>query len=251
MKKYLPVFMAAALTGLAAAQPAQAKVIEQGEDSFVTRDKVVVKATPFETWVALLAPGKWWNDSHSWSGESDNMYISAQAGGCFCELLPMPEGAPEGVRRGSALHMTVLQANPPQVLRMRGGLGPLQGEPVDGVLTITISPGDAGTTVMFEYVVGGYMRFKAADIAKAVDGVMSQQLHGLGKLLGPIAPAPVDEAEDESDATPESVPESGPKSGPDSGANDKAPADDDTVAPVKKAQSVDEAFEALADKDPA
>ena len=36
--------------------------------------------------------------------------------------------------------MVVIQAVPRKVLRMRGGLGPLQSEPVDGVLTITLQP---------------------------------------------------------------------------------------------------------------
>lgn len=175
-----------AIASIALAPPLSAKVVEQEEDSFVTRDAATVKAAPYEVWAALIAPAKWWSDTHSWSGDAENMYISAQAGGCFCELMPLAKGAPEGVRRGSAEHMTVLLVDPPKALRMRGGLGPLQSEPVDGVLTITLSPSGTGTAIVFEYAVGGYMRFKADEISKAVDGVMSQQLAGLVKLLGPM-----------------------------------------------------------------
>jgi hypothetical protein len=85
--------------------------------------------------------------------------------------------------------MVVLLADPPQALRMRGGLGPLQSEPVDGVLTITMQPEGEGTRIVWEYAVGGYMRFEVPMISKAVDGVMSQQLSGLAALLGRIEEA--------------------------------------------------------------
>ncbi|MCP5397233.1 MAG: SRPBCC family protein [Sphingomonadaceae bacterium] len=181
------------------APAAQAEVVKQDEDGFVTRDTATVAATPEETWQALIAPGKWWNDGHTWSGSADTMYISAQAGGCFCELFPEDKDAPEGSRRGSVQHMVVLMANPNNVLRMRGGLGPLQSEPVDGVLTVTLKPVDGGTRILWEYVVGGYMRFKVGEIAPAVDMVMSQQLRGLAVHLGPLA-MPEGAAPDSEDA---------------------------------------------------
>lgn len=181
--------LAALFAGFAAlslAVPVQAEVIEESESGFVTRDTAVVAATPYETWAALIAPGKWWNDAHTWSADASNMYISAQGGGCFCELLPERDGAPESVRRGSVQHMVVLLADPPRALRMRGGLGPLQSEPADGVLTITMQPEGEGTKIVWEYAVGGSMRFDVPMISKAVDGVMSQQLAGLADLLGRV-----------------------------------------------------------------
>lgn len=189
MLKFPFVLIAAFAASLLLAQPAAAEVIKQGEVSFVSRNGVLVKADPYEAWQALITPSKWWNSNHTWSADAENLYISPQAGGCFCELLPPPVGAPEGIRRGSAHHMTVVLADPAKALRMRGGLGPLQSEPVEGVLTITLTPTDKGTAIVFEYVVGGYMRFETAEIAKAVDGVMSQQLAGLARLLGPVAAA--------------------------------------------------------------
>ena len=237
MLKFSFARVAACATLLLFAQPVSAEVTDQGEGSFVTRNAVVVKAEPFDAWQALITPSKWWNSSHTWSADAENLYISAQAGGCFCELLPQPKDAPEGVRRGSAQHMTVVLADPGRVLRMRGGLGPLQSEPVQGVLTITLSPSDKGTVIVFEYVVGGYMRFETAEIAKAVDGVMGQQLAGLARLLGPVVPPPG---------------RSGPQVGPEDpadkggeGAGPKPPAPTAKTAPdapTGKAVSVDEAF---------
>ncbi|MCB2089634.1 MAG: SRPBCC family protein [Sphingomonadaceae bacterium] len=184
---------AATMCLLPLATPAQAEVVKQDENGFVVRDSVTVAVEPDEAWQALIAPNKWWNSDHTWSGSAESMYISAQGGGCFCELYPEDKDAPEGTRRGSVQHMVVLMANPGKVLRMRGGLGPLQSEAADGVLTITLKPVDGGTRILWEYVVGGYMRFEITEIAPAVDGVLQLQFGGLAKQLGPLAMA--DEAE--------------------------------------------------------
>src|SRR3546814_6876193 len=51
-------------------------------------------------------------------------------------------------------------------------------------LSIQLKPTDAGAAIRFDYVVGGYMRFKVAEIAPAVDRVLGEQLVGLAKALG-------------------------------------------------------------------
>lgn len=189
------------------AAPLHAEVVEETATGFTTRDAAVVKGTPYEVWLALIAPAKWWNKSHTWSGDAANLYISPQANGCFCELLPPPADAPDEIRRGSALHMTVIQADPGKALRMRGGLGPLQSEPADGVLTVALSKEGEGTRIVWEYVVGGPMRYKVPEISKAVDGVMTQQLRGLARLLGPVeAAAPADAAAAAPEASSKAAP---------------------------------------------
>lgn len=182
------------------AVPAQAEIVEQGPASFVTRDSAAVGAEPQAVWLELISPAGWWNDAHTWSADASNMMLTPQGGGCFCERIPASEDDGAIGLAGSVQHMVVLQAFPRKALRMRGGLGPLQSEPVDGVLTITLKPIDGGTRILWEYVVGGYMRFKTAEIAKAVDGVMSQQLAGLADKLGRIDdPEPGPEAEKEAE----------------------------------------------------
>lgn len=104
------------------------------------------------------------------------------------------------------------------------------------MLTITLNPTAKGTVITFEYVVGGYMRFETAEIAKAVDGVMSQQLRGLAKLLGPTEVTPAQSG-------------LGEKAGSDSAANKadrgaQGAVDDEPVAAPRKAQSVEDAFDA-------
>ncbi|MXO83956.1 SRPBCC family protein [Altererythrobacter aestiaquae] len=176
------------LAGLAAmaAIPANAKVVELEDSAFVTRDTKVVSADLREAWLALTQPGSWWNSAHTFSGDSANMMLTPQAGGCFCERIPENDTAKTVGLAGSVKHMSVILAMPDQALRMEGALGPLQSEPVNAILTVTLAKDGDGTRITFEYAVGGYMRFEVPSIAKAVDGVMSQQLGGLAELLGEV-----------------------------------------------------------------
>ena len=171
-----------AAAGLACAGPASAEVVASSETGFVTQETAAIAAPPQDVWAALIEPAKWWNDAHSWSGDASNMTIEARAGGCFCEVLPGEGEEPDG----SVMHATVVQAVPYAALRMRGGLGPLQSEAATGVLTIRLQPVEGGTLVEWEYNVGGPMRFPVDQIAPAVDGVMTQQLHGLRDHLGAL-----------------------------------------------------------------
>lgn len=175
----------------ALAVPAHADVVASSDTDFVTRTAADVPAPPFDVWAALIAPARWWSAEHTWSGKSANLYIDSQATGCFCELLPAPENAPAGTRRGSVEHLHIISAMPGQMLRMTGGLGPLQDEPVRGLLTITMKARDGGGShIEFEYKVGGLMTLKGGDIAPAVDKVLSEQLSHLAGLFGSPSPEP-------------------------------------------------------------
>ncbi|MFM7349444.1 MAG: SRPBCC family protein [Erythrobacter sp.] len=182
------------LAALAGTVPAAAEVTRTTDNSFVSRHEAVVKATPKEVWLALISPSGWWQAAHTWSGDPKNLTLTPQAGGCFCEKIPEVDEAGRFTLEGSVEHMRVVQAYPEQALRMVGSLGPLQSEPVTGVLTIAISKVEKGTRIVWEYNVGGPMRYELPVISKAVDGVMGAQHGALAKLLGvvemPAAPAP-------------------------------------------------------------
>jgi hypothetical protein len=60
---------------------------------------------------------------------------------------------------------------------------------------------------LWEYVVGGFMRYKVAEIGPAVDRMLAGQLASLAGKLGPVANAPVS-------PPPASPAVFGPKSGP-------------------------------------
>jgi hypothetical protein len=177
-----------ALALLVLASPSQAEVTSVSDAGFVIRLEAETPASKTDAWRALIAPGKWWSSAHTYSGDAANLYLDAQASGCFCEKLPKPADAPEGQRMGSVEHMHVVYADPPQgVLRMKGGLGPLQGESAIGTLTITVRPTPQGAKFTWEYVVGGYTRIKNEDLAPAVNGVLDEQLKRLVALLAPPA----------------------------------------------------------------
>ncbi|MBX7482681.1 SRPBCC family protein [Qipengyuania qiaonensis] len=192
------VVAAASVAGTA---PLSAEIAQSSTNGFVTQDSAEVAASPMETWLALIKPGDWWNDEHTWSADAGNMTLTPQAGGCFCEQVPGEDRDDGFSLDGSVEHMTVVQAYPLKSLRMRGGLGPLQGEPAEGVLTITLEEIEGGTRVRWTYVVGGYMRYEVDTIAKAVDGVMTQQLHGLRDYLGPLQGSSPSDPGDAADAT--------------------------------------------------
>lgn len=182
-------------SALALAAPAAAEVTATGEGAFISRNAVEVEASQWAAWQAMIAPNTWWNPDHSYSGDAANMYLDAQATGCFCEKLPVPKEAPPGTRPGSVEHMHVVYVAPGAALRMVGGLGPLQSEAVKGVLTITFKPLDGGKTrILWEYAVGGYMRYETPKIAGLVDKVVAEQLGRLGAKLGLAAPAAKPEA---------------------------------------------------------
>ena len=100
-------------------------------------------------------------------------------------------------------HARILFSKPNQMLRLSGAFGPLQGEALTGTLTIQIKETPTGSALRFDYVVGGYMRFKVGDIAPAVDKVIGEQLLGLANALGGALPLTRDEkAADEGTAKP-------------------------------------------------
>lgn len=184
-----------AAVALGFSTPAVAELTRVNDSGFVSRHEVVVEASPKDVWFALITPSGWWRKDHTWSGDSANLTLTPQAGGCFCETIPEVDEPGRFTLQGSVEHMRVIQAYPETALRLQGALGPLQSEPVVGVLTIAISKGEQGTRIVWEYNVGGPMRYEVPVISKAVDGVMGAQLAALGKLLSVVV-VPQDEAPD-------------------------------------------------------
>ncbi len=169
MIRQLP-FIAAAFA-LVCQTPADAKVQSVSEHGFAVEESVIVKASPERVYAALGKIGAWWDSAHSWSGSAANMTLALRVGGCFCERLPKDNGMVE--------HGRVIFAHPGRVLRLSALLGPMQMEGVAGRLSWTLSPADGGTKVTSAYVVGGYLRMGALQIAPLVDGVMKSQLERL------------------------------------------------------------------------
>ncbi|MGE0284516.1 MAG: hypothetical protein AB7P20_28435 [Rhizobiaceae bacterium] len=184
---------ASAVLVLLTGAPVAASVVESNERGFTVASSVLVKSDPQASWRELVTPSAWWSSAHTWSGSAANLSLDPGAGGCFCEKWDSrkPDNGP-AVRAGSAEHMRVIYAEPGSTLRMAGALGPLQTEALRGTLTVHIKPAQGGSLISWEYVVGGYMRFKPEAIAPAVDKVLSEQFAALATRLGP-APQPSNE----------------------------------------------------------
>jgi uncharacterized protein YndB with AHSA1/START domain len=152
---------------------AAAEVTDVGGGGFEIVEQVHVAAAPAAVYAAVIAPARWWDSQHTFSGSAANLTLSAKAGGCWCETL---------ANGGSALHLTVVQVVPGKSLRLRGALGPLQGMAVEGAMTFSLQSAGSGTDLKLSYVVGGYAKDGFEGISKAVDRVLSEQVARLQKL---------------------------------------------------------------------
>lgn len=172
-----------ALALAAAPLPASAEVTASSDTGFVSHNEILVKGTPAQAWAVMVKPAEWWNGEHTYSGDPANMRIELAPGGCFCERVPES--------RGEIEHMRVIYLAPGSMLRMTGGLGPLQSEAVTGVLTMKLAADGEMTRITWDYVVGGYMRMPMTEFAPLVDQVVGEQLLRLATRLGTkVDPAP-------------------------------------------------------------
>ena len=90
--------------------------------------------------------------------------------------------------------MAVTFVEPGKLLRMTGGLGPLQGMGLHGALEFRLEPvegeGAASTRITMYYRAGGYSPDDLSAFAPIVDKVQAQQLDGLVEHLRRTGPAP-------------------------------------------------------------
>lgn len=164
------------LTVAALAAPTHAEVRDAKPDGFTVENSVWVPATPQVAYAALVNDvGRWWPADHTWWGDAAKLSISDKAGGCFCEI--------DGARQ--AWHMTVTFTDSGKLLRMTGGLGPLQGMGLDGALEWRFAEEGKGTRITLWYRVGGYTPDDLSKFAPVVDKVQAQQLSGLLRFVTP------------------------------------------------------------------
>lgn len=171
----------AALGGMTSAR---AEVTNSADNGFTVQHQTAIAADAETVWKAMVAPSRYWNGDHSWTGDAENFYLVPQAGGCFCELIRTVSGDNIKSSEGSVQHMRVIFVHNHKMLRMSGALGPLQAEAVTGTLTMQLQPQGQSTLVRFTYKVGGYMELPVDRIAPAVDGVIGEQLARLSALFG-------------------------------------------------------------------
>jgi uncharacterized protein YndB with AHSA1/START domain len=145
---------------------AQAEVKAMTPQGFEVVETATVKAPPDKVYAAIGRVQDWWNSEHTFSGSAANLSLEPKPGGCFCEKLP----------GGGVEHLRVVFVKPNATLRLRGALGPLQGEGVDGAMTFALVPdGAGGTKLSLGYIVGGYLRKGSEAWAPIVDKVVAEQ----------------------------------------------------------------------------
>jgi len=156
---------------LAASFPcaAGAEVKFASPDAFLIEQRYTVAPRAEKVWESLLHPEDWWPSDHTWSGNRENLRLSADAGGCFCERWV----------GGSVEHGRVIMALPGNLLRLRAALGPLQEMGIAGVITVALEEKDGATLVIVTHRVSGDSSHKLDALAPIVDQVNAQQFSGL------------------------------------------------------------------------
>lgn len=163
------------ILALGLAMPALAEVKDTRENGFTIEATVMAEANPVVVYTRLVKVAGWWDPKHTWSGSAGNLKLDPKAGGCFCEKL---------ANGGSVQHARVIFAQPGKLLRLEGGLGPMQDMAVTGILTFTLEPDGKGTRIRMTYRVAGILGMPAAQLAPGVDQVMGIQLDRLRAFAG-------------------------------------------------------------------
>ena len=160
---------------LIAIAPASAEVIDSTATGFTVKHSLVVKASPDSVYRHFVEDyGIWWEDAHTWSGDASNFSLDARRGGCLCEKLP---------NGGGVKHLEVIYVDPGKMIRLQGGLGPLQAMAVTGTLTWSFAAIDEGTQLTLSYTVGGYIPGGMQQLAAPVDYVLGVQIKKLKEYV--------------------------------------------------------------------
>ena len=149
-----------------------AEVIYSSQFGFSVKNEILIAAEKSMVFKFFSEDiGKWWQDEHTYSGNSENMFLDLKAGGSFIELLP----------NGSVSHMSIVYVDSIKMVRMTGGLGPLQSLGVSGSMTWSFEDTENGTKLVLIYNVSGYTPDGLENWAEPVDGVLRAQMESLKK----------------------------------------------------------------------
>lgn len=156
------------------ASGANAEVGEAGADHFLIGFAAYVDAPPAKVYVALSEVARWWSAEYTWSGESANLSLKPEAGGCFCERWAT----------GSVEHGRVIMAKKNELLRLNAAIGPLQENAVNGVLTFSLKPAAEDTTELdINYRVNGSSASGLDQLAPTVDNMLAVQIDRLLRYI--------------------------------------------------------------------
>jgi len=155
-------------------------VLSSSELGFTSNNTVQVSVPPEKAYRRMMdRVDQWWDAAHTFGGDASKLRMADKVGGCFCEGLPAG---------GEVRHMEIMYVQPGKMLRMSGGLGPLQSVAVIGIMTWDFVATDSGTSIGLTYTVGGYTKNGLTDLATPVDHVLKDQLNRLQRFLDTGSP---------------------------------------------------------------
>ena len=164
---------------LLAALPAAAAVVDSAPDHFTVQSVLEVPVSRAQVYQAFVANvGSWWHPDHTFSGDPSRMSLDARATGCLCEQLDA----------GSVRHMTVVYVDAGRLIRLEGGLGPLQAEAVVGAMSWSFEDQDEGSRVIVTYKVSGSASVGLDEWAPTVDQVLAQAAERLARFVATGSP---------------------------------------------------------------
>jgi uncharacterized protein YndB with AHSA1/START domain len=161
------------LLGCVLALPAAAEVKQSAPDTMSLAIETRIAASPRASYDALVHIERWWNSSHTYSGDAANMTLIAEPGGCFCERW----------KDGGVEHGRVIFVMRDQTLRLSAALGPLQARALNAILTFQLKPADGATALSVSYLVNGTPASGLDKSAAAVDGVLTEAVQRLKRLI--------------------------------------------------------------------
>ncbi len=173
-------FIIGCTAALLGASPAAAEVKSAEDNGFSIVWAATVAAPPDRIWAELGQVGHWWNPAHSWSGEATNLSLTPVE----TRHSGVEVGEKLSKSKGSVEHLRVVFADPERLLRLTGGLGPLQSMAVSGVMDWGMKPVAGGTELTLRYTVSGAISGGGKALAPAVDGVLGEQFKRLTAVVG-------------------------------------------------------------------
>ena len=148
------------------ASPAAAEVVSAGPNGFHVRQSVQIVIPTDSAYSGFGRVSDWWNKEHTYSGDSANLSMALNPGGCFCERLP---------NGGGIEHMRVSYLDPGKRIVLTGPLGPLLYEATAGVMDMKFERTAGGSKITMDYKAAGFASGGAEKLAPLVDGVLADQ----------------------------------------------------------------------------
>jgi len=156
------------ITAVIAATPASAEAVSSGPNGLHVRETIQIVVPTDKAFAAFTRIGEWWNKEHTYSGDSKNLSLALNPGGCFCERFPAG---------GGIEHMRVAYVDPGKRFVMTGSLGPLLFEATTGVMDVTVERMAGGPKVTMDYRASGFAEGGAVKLAPIVDKVLADQMN--------------------------------------------------------------------------